>query len=260
MKKITLLLALLAIAVSAVAQSTLPVPKNPEIDEWIDSQPVIWNDTITGEPVAFKTNSQLGFTIGMDIMQRPVATDYTSWEIDEAITGELNYTLLDEQYVSYTIFTDFDEEFVFTPEDYPQFEEPTTRIPFGYIGGDIEYWYVHFPSKTNNIEPLLEAGFDVKPFFQWRIGVRTNYIVGDQATYSDIIYLEICDKPVTLLGDVNDDGKVNIEDVSTMIDYLLAPQTVTVNKFNADIESNETINISDLSGLIDLILNKYQED
>ncbi|MBQ6167398.1 MAG: dockerin type I repeat-containing protein [Muribaculaceae bacterium] len=254
MKKFSLLIAMLAVAVSAVAQSTLPRPKNPSIDEWIDYQPVIWNDTITGEPVAYQSSSQLGFTIGMDIMQRPVADDYTGWEIDECITGELTYTLLDEQYVSYTIFTDFDEVFVFTPEMYPQFEEPTTRIPFGYMGGDIEYWFVHFPGKTNNIEPLLEAGFDVEPFFQWRIGIRTNYIVGDQESYSDIVYWEICDKPVTLLGDVNDDGVVDIVDITDLIDYILNG-TTAINKFNADLSNNNNIEIVDVTSLIDQVLN-----
>ena len=62
MKKFSLLIAMLAVAVSAVAQSTLPRPKNPSIDEWIDYQPVIWNDTITGEPVDYQSSSQLGRT------------------------------------------------------------------------------------------------------------------------------------------------------------------------------------------------------
>jgi hypothetical protein len=136
---------------------------------------------------------------------------------------------------------------------YPQFEEPTTRIPFGYEGGNIEYWFVHFPGKTNNVEPLREAGFDVEPFFQWRIGIRTNYIVGDEATYSDIVYWEICDKPVTLLGDVDDDGMVGIADVTTLIDYILGG-TAKINKFNADVISDESLNIGDVTSIIDMIL------
>ena len=137
---------------------------------------------------------------------------------------------------------------------YPQFEEPTTRIPFGYMGGDIEYWFVHFPGKTNNIEPLLEAGFDVEPFFQWRIGIRTNYIVGDQESYSDIVYWEICDKPVTLLGDVNDDGVVDIVDITDLIDYILNG-TTAINKFNADLSNNNNIELVDVTSLIDQVLN-----
>lgn len=253
MKKLSLLfLMVLAFAVSSVAQTTLPRPLNPEVQDWIDGQPVIFHDTITNEPVEFRTNCQMMFQIGMDFMQRPVADDYY-FDIDELIVDTLTYTLLDEQYVSYTIFTDFNEEFVFTPEMYPQFEEPTTRIPFGYEGGDIEYWFVHFPGKTNNVEPLLEAGFDVEPFFQWRIGIRTNYIVGDEATYSDIVYWEICDKPVTLLGDVNDDGIVGIADVTALIDYILGAD-IKINKFNADVLSDESLTIADVTTIIDMIL------
>ncbi len=235
-----------------MAQTTLPRPLNPEVQDWIDRQPIIFEDTITNEPVEYVTACEMMFQIGMDFMQRPVADDYY-FDIDELIVDTLTYTLLDEQYVSYTIFTDFNEEFVFTPEMYPQFEEPTTRIPFGYEGGDIEYWFVHFPGKTNNVEPLREAGFDVEPFFQWRIGIRTNYIVGDEATYSDIVYWEICDKPVTLLGDVDDDGMVGIADVTTLIDYILGG-TSKINKFNADVISDESLNIGDVTSIIDMIL------
>jgi len=242
----------LAFVVSSVAQTTLPRPLNPEVQDWIDREPIIFEDTITNEPVEYVTACEMMFQIGMDFMQRPVADDYY-FDIDELIVDTLTYTLLDEQYVSYTIFTDFNEEFVFTPEMYPQFEEPTTRIPFGYEGGDIEYWFVHFPGKTNNVEPLREAGFDVEPFFQWRIGIRTNYIVGDQATYSDIVYWEICDKPVTMLGDVNDDGHVDIGDITALIDYILGVD-VKINKFNADVLSNESLDIGDVTALIDMVL------
>ncbi len=253
MKKLSLLfLMVLAFAVSSMAQTTLPRPLNPEVQDWIDRQPIIFEDTITNEPVEYVTACEMMFQIGMDFMQRPVADDYY-FDIDELIVDTLTYTLLDEQYVSYTIFTDFNEEFVFTPEMYPQFEEPTTRIPFGYEGGNIEYWFVHFPGKTNNVEPLREAGFDVEPFFQWRIGIRTNYIVGDEATYSDIVYWEICDKPVTLLGDVDDDGMVGIADVTTLIDYILGG-TAKINKFNADVISDESLNIGDVTSIIDMIL------
>ena len=253
MKKLSLLfLMVLAFAVSSMAQTTLPRPLNPEVQDWIDRQPIIFEDTITNEPVEYVTACEMMFQIGMDFMQRPVADDYY-FDIDELIVDTLTYTLLDEQYVSYTIFTDFNEEFVFTPEMYPQFEEPTTRIPFGYEGGNIEYWFVHFPGKTNNVEPLREAGVDVEPFFQWRIGIRTNYIVGDEATYSDIVYWEICDKPVTLLGDVDDDGMVGIADVTTLIDYILGG-TSKINKFNADVISDESLNIGDVTSIIDMIL------
>lgn len=247
---------LLAVSASMFAQSTLPKPLNPEVQDWIDGQPIIFNDTITGEPVEYVTNCQMMFQIGMDIMQHPVADDYPGLMGDEAITGELTYTLLDEQYVSYTIFTDLNEVFTFMPEVYPEFSEPTTMIPFGFEGMNIEYWFVHFPGKTNNIQPILDAGFEIEPFFQWRIGIRTNYIVGNQATYSDIVYWEICDKPVTVLGDVNCDGLVNISDITALINYLSnGTKTPPFNKFNADTNDDNTLNVTDATTLINMVLN-----
>ena len=257
MKKISsLLLLMLAVSVSMFAQSTLPKPLNPEVQDWIDSQPIIFNDTITGEPVEYVTNCQMMFQIGMDLMQHPVADDYPGWEGDEALTGELTYTLLDEQYVSYTIFTDLNEIFTFTPEYYSEFTEPTTMIPFGHESMNIEYWFVHFPGRTNNVQPVLDAGFEIEPFFQWRIGIRTNYIVGDQATYSDIVYWEICDKPVTKLGDVNCDGIVNISDITALINYLSnGTKSAPFNKFNADANEDNTLNVTDATTLINMVLN-----
>jgi hypothetical protein len=109
MKKLSLLfLMVLAFAVSSMAQTTLPRPLNPEVQDWIDRQPIIFEDTITNEPVEYVTACEMMFQIGMDFMQRPVADDYY-FDIDELIVDTLTYTLLDEQYVSYTIFTDFNE-------------------------------------------------------------------------------------------------------------------------------------------------------
>ena len=188
MKKITLLVFLLAATVGAFAQSTLPRPLNPEVQDWIDGQPIIFNDTITGEPVEYVTNCQMMFQIGMDLMQHPVADDYPGWEGDEAITGELTYTLLDEQYVSYTIFTDLNEIFTFTPEHFPgQVTEPLTQFPYNgrTPGGNIGYWDIHFNGLTNEVEEGNE------PFFTWRVGIQTNYTDGGQTNSSDIIYMEI---------------------------------------------------------------------
>lgn len=243
-----LLLTLLAFTASAVAQTTLPKPKNPTIDEWIDSQPVIWEDTITGLPVAYRTNSQLGFTIGMDIMQRPVADDYTSWEIDEAITGELTYTLLEEENVSWSIYTDNYKLFVFTPEDYPQFEAPVTEVPFGTDEGDIEYWFVHFPGKTNNIQPLIDAGFDVERFFKYRIGIQTHYTVGDDRSSSDIVWHWI-------RYDVNGDNLVDVSDINILVNIIMGNDSAANYDGRAYITEGDTVvDVSDINEIISLLL------
>ena len=56
-----------------------------------------------------------------------------------------------------------------------------------------------------------------------------------------------------LLGDANDDGVVNISDVTTLIDYMLGSNPQPFNEVNANINGNG-IDISDLTDLIDMLL------
>ena len=56
-----------------------------------------------------------------------------------------------------------------------------------------------------------------------------------------------------LLGDVNDDGDVNIADVTTLIDYLLG-SGIEINFLNSDVNQDGMINIADVTSLIDLLL------
>ena len=195
MKKISLLLVMmLAFTVSVVAQS-LPKPLNPSVTDWIDNTPTVWPDG------SYKVQSEVMLECGIDYMQNPVADDYPGNKavfeaMDEGIF--LEYTILDEDKVSYSIFTDNDKLFVLTAGMYPDlFEdvypglEEATRIPYAYEGGDIEYWFVHFPGLTNNVDVLAENGIQVEPFFTWRIGVQSYYTVDDQTSASDIVYMEI---------------------------------------------------------------------
>ena len=57
-----------------------------------------------------------------------------------------------------------------------------------------------------------------------------------------------------ILGDVNDDGYVNINDVTRLIDYLLGDTTPPFNTEAADVSCNGNITVDDITTLIDLIL------
>ncbi|MBR3728618.1 MAG: chitobiase/beta-hexosaminidase C-terminal domain-containing protein [Muribaculaceae bacterium] len=62
--------------------------------------------------------------------------------------------------------------------------------------------------------------------------------------------------PVTIvLGDVNDDGIVNIADVTKLIDYLLGNSATPFNRNNADVKQDGNIDIADVTSLIDMLLN-----
>ena len=57
-----------------------------------------------------------------------------------------------------------------------------------------------------------------------------------------------------LTGDVNNDGQVNITDVTDLIDYLLNSESTQINTANADVDGNGAINITDVTELIDKLL------
>lgn len=55
-------------------------------------------------------------------------------------------------------------------------------------------------------------------------------------------------------GDVDNDGAVNITDVTTLIDYLLTQDASSINIANADCDGNGIINVDDVTMMIDHLL------
>ena len=117
---------------------------------------------------------------------------------------------------------------------------------------NFEFWGPHFPNRTTQVE-----GFEgMVPFPQWRIGIQAHYTVGDVTTSSNIVYLEVRPKPVTLLGDVNGDGFVNVADVTALISYVLGGNpSSSFNKFNADVNDDNKHTVADVTMLINMVLN-----
>ena len=178
MKKLSLLFVmLLAFTVSTTAQS-LPKPANPKIEEWIDYGAYVW-----GPDAYYIGGSYIGYSF---------ATDWddsaNKWQLID-----VDGNFLDTDKVSFSIFTDDDQVFTFTPDMFDQVEEPTTRIPYNdrSYSGDIGMTDIHFNDLTNDIEGLLEIGVEIERFFDWRIGIQTIYTDGDQESKSDIVYMEI---------------------------------------------------------------------
>jgi len=63
------------------------------------------------------------------------------------------------------------------------------------------------------------------------------------------------DAPSYLRGDVDNDGNVDIADVTALIDYLLSGNATNVNLDAADCDQNGEIAIKDVTSLIDYLLN-----
>ena len=75
---------------------------------------------------------------------------------------------------------------------------------------------------------------------------------------SEVVSMEIvvpAKEESFLRGDVNNDGAVNISDVTALIDYILSHDATGINLNAADCNQDGGINISDVTALIDYILS-----
>ena len=102
-----------------------------------------------------------------------------------------------------------------------------------------------------------------------RLGTNLSVVPGENSfrvatgKYNLTLYLSqgilVVDKwtePVVVMrGDVDQDGEVNIEDVTALIDYLLSGNASGVNMKNADCNEDGAVNIEDITGLIDYLLS-----
>lgn len=82
------------------------------------------------------------------------------------------------------------------------------------------------------------------------------YSAGQQVFSNTTPYYTIIfpSEPEYTPGDVNEDGAVNISDVTVLIDYLLNSST-PINTLAADINEDGSVNISDVTILIDYLLS-----
>ena len=65
---------------------------------------------------------------------------------------------------------------------------------------------------------------------------------------------ELYVEPTCLRGDVDDNGTVDISDITALIDYLLIGNATGVNLQAADCDQNDMVDISDITALIDYLL------
>ena len=85
--------------------------------------------------------------------------------------------------------------------------------------------------------------------------VKAIYTDGTESVWSNIQHVTLTgsgDEP--FIGDVNNDGEVNIADVTSIIDYLLGSPSESFNIVNADVNGDDEVNIADVTALIDILL------
>ena len=219
-----------AFAMTSVAQSNnVPKPLNPTIDEYIEY----------GGPEYGYYLTNFAFTVQTDLDGRYVDTTYN---VEDDFEG--TYVPLpnaDEIRATYSIYTDFDKLFVFDTDlfgDEDDLDLPTTEIPHRYEGMNFDMWTVYFPTSSQNPNNRL---------CKWRIGIQTHYYIDGEKNSSDIVYHN-----VHKWGDLNEDGDVNVIDITELIDIIME----SGDNYLADLNDDGDVNVIDITALIDAIMNE----
>ena len=96
--------------------------------------------------------------------------------------------------------------------------------------GQTYYIVVWSPFFPNNYE------------WNWFLNEPEPFTIGDWAV------------PPFTIGDVNDDGAIDIKDVTALINYLLTDDPTGINLNGADVNQDSKININDVTALINYLL------
>ena len=116
--------------------------------------------------------------------------------------------------------------------------------------------------KTNVTNDKIVTGWEIKKTPNYGTAVTTT-VDGATCTFTmplakDYKSLSIKaimgDKP-QITGDVNHDGKVDVADVTTLVDYILGNTPQGFNSNNCDVNEDTKIDVSDVTSLVDIILN-----
>jgi arabinogalactan endo-1,4-beta-galactosidase len=141
-------------------------------------------------------------------------------------------------------------------------------IYFVFADGSPEEWNDNWTAFNSTYRYGPTATTTITTSVRYTTAKRNNnysyYFTGDGSDYlftldtNDLSFIieVIEDQPTVILGDVNDDGSVNITDVSLYINYITGAQVTNFCFTNADLNNDGQYNISDVIQLIMKILNQ----
>lgn len=114
---------------------------------------------------------------------------------------------------------------------------------------------------SGNSGALVTMSITADEAFTAPVAISLNNILfttpmGEEVAFTDE-YCKVTLSVVIKPGDANGDDKVNINDVTFLINYLLSGAN-EINEANADVNGDSKINISDVTALINnLLTNQY---
>ena len=85
--------------------------------------------------------------------------------------------------------------------------------------------------------------------------VKAVYNGNTESEWSNIEEVTLFENTSSIKGDVNMDGEVNVNDVTTLVNYILGKNPSPFDSVAADVNEDTTINVNDVTALINLILN-----
>ena len=108
-----------------------------------------------------------------------------------------------------------------------------------------------FTATIEGVSAVLTKSMEKNQDGSYRIAISV--VAADLQTAACYIITTKAPAPQFLPGDVNNDGSVNISDVTALIDILLASNSDISNPA-ADVNNDGSVNISDVTALIDMLL------
>ena len=108
-----------------------------------------------------------------------------------------------------------------------------------------------FDATIEGVDALLLKSMEQNADGSYRIAIS----VVSADLQNAACYIINVTAPAGIKGDVDDNGLLNISDVTTLINYLLSNNADGINMDNADVDSDGHINISDVTTLINKLLS-----
>ena len=234
---------------------------------------VVMEKTVSPTVNCYPIDGQQGYYVDI-IENEPECTIYYiiqttdgGWDYWEVYSGTIVLTEPGEYYINaYAVAPGKSDSEVVTCEvvvtELEQTEAPTF---YGYTIDGVE----GFNLEINEIEPDCTLYYRVRypdPDGEWtdwmeytetltftevgRYRVEA-YAVADGKTPSQTIAFEFMVMPIVQPGDLNHDGILGIEDVTTLIDIIISNSTTTPE---CDVNQDGSVDIADVTDLIDYIL------
>ena len=118
------------------------------------------------------------------------------------------------------------------------------------LSGDYSQYYMTQGRTYYAVVYTPYFNYSTETNWMWFLDDPVPFTIGDWVTPPD---------PQFILGDVNNDGKLSIGDVTALINYLLSGDATDINLDAADCDQNGEIKIGDVTELINMLLSMPAE-